>query len=41
MEMKSQVLEGGNLLNRIAIACEGHEEEEEFYKLPTGRVFQP
>ena len=25
MEMKSQVLEGGNLLNRIAIAREGHD----------------
>ena len=24
MEMKSQVFEGGNLLNRMAIACEGH-----------------
>ena len=26
MEMKSQVLEGGNLLNRIAIAREGHDQ---------------
>ena len=35
MEMKPQVFEGGNLLNRTAIAVQ---EEEEFYKLENLRT---